>query len=182
MDKIDRVVGVLFTVLTWFSIIAVLIIMVITTVNVVTRSFFRYPIFGAVDVSSLILSIVALCALPVVTMFNGHIKVDLVADKLNPKAQDVLIYFNLLLCAAITIIMSINTFAKAERIYLLGSMTGSLAIPFYPVYYLIAVMMMVSAACAIYNMLHFFITGVTIKADSFNNLKSRLEKGKEEKA
>ena len=178
MDKVDRGVGIVFTILTWFSIIAVILITIITTVNVITRSFFSYPIFGAVDVSSLILSIVALCALPVVTMFNSHIKVDLVANSLKPKAQDVLTYFNLLICAAIMVLMSINTVSKAERVYKLGTTTGSLAIPFYPVYYLIAVMMMVSAACAVYNALHFAITGVTIEPDSFNKIKIRLAKGK----
>lgn len=176
MDKTDRVVGRVFTVLTWFSIVAVIIILVITVLNVITRAFFAYPIFGAVDVSSVVLSLVAMCALPIVTMYNAHIKVDLVADHLPAKVKDVLICANLVMCSTIMIIMSRTTFTKAGKVEALGTRTGSLAIPLYPVYYLISVMLLVSALCALYNFFHFLYCGNTIGIDTFVELKKRLSK------
>ncbi len=178
MDKLDWVVGKCFTVLTWFSIVSVVIIMLITVVNVITRGLFRYPIFGSVDVSSVLLSLVAMCALPIVTMFNTHIKVDLVADRLPKKAQDGLLVFNLLICTGIMVIMSIATFGKADRVRSLGTTTGSLAIPYYPVYYLIAIMAFATAICALYNVFHFLYCGNTIDPLTFTELKKRMPKMK----
>ena len=181
MDKIDQVVGKVFTALTWLSIIAVLIIMAITVVNVITRAFFRYPIFGVVDISEVFLSIVALCALPIVTMFNEHIKVDLVADRLPQRLQDALTCFNLSACAIMLVIISIFTFLKAGRILELGTSSGALHISFYPIYYLISAMMMVSAICAFYNLLHFLATGDLILQNTFSEIKIRFLKAKEVK-
>ena len=173
MDRADSVISKLFTVLTWFSILAAMYIMIMTFVNVFTRAFLSKPIFGIIDTSQLAMPIVALCALPIVTMFNTHIKVDLVADRLPQKVQDVLAIVNLVLCAAIMVAMSYYTFLKAAKVKTLGTMTASLSIPFYPVYYLIAVMMLVSALCAIYNIIHFAVSGTTVNVNTFSRLKSR---------
>lgn len=176
MDKADRVVGMVFTVLTWFSIVAVVFILAITVVNVISRAFFTYPIFGTIDVSSVVLSLVAMCALPIVTMFNTHIKVDLVADRLPEKVKDILICANLVMCTVIMTIMSRTTFTKAGKVQVMGTRTGSLAIPLFPVYYLISFMLLVSALCALYNLFHFLYCGNTIGTETFIEINKRLSK------
>ena len=100
LDAIDRVVGVIFMIFTLIAIVSVIYIMLNTTVNVITRSFFSKSINGSVQTSQIVLSLVALCALPIVTMYKTHIKVDVVAEKLPEKGQNFLLIMNLIISGA----------------------------------------------------------------------------------
>lgn len=179
MDKIDRVASGLFAVLTWLSVLPVIFILLNTTANVITRAFFSHSIYGSVQLSTVTLSLVVMCAMPVVTMYNTHIKVDLVAEKLPQKAQNVLFCFNFIVCAAIMVITAVYTFQKAGKVMAMGTSTDALSIPYWPIYDLIAVMLVLSAICAIYNLIHFIVSGTTVNPMTFTELKARLKSKKE---
>ena len=181
-NRIDLVVSKLFTVLTWFTIVATVFILLNTTANVITRAFFNFAIFGSVQLSTIMLSLVVMCAMPVVTMYNTHIKVDLVAEKLPVKVQSALSGINLLVCAAIMLIGSYYTFDKAAKAYSLGTCTDALSIPYWPVYVLIAVMFIISALCAIYNFFRYISIGSVVGPQTFSDLRKTLGlKDKEDK-
>ena len=175
MDKVDNVVRVIFTALTVLAVAATAYIMLNTFVNIISRVVFSKSINGSVQTSQIVLSLVAMCSIPVVTMYNTHIKVDLVADKLPPKGQDILTCINLVLCSAMMVFMGYYTFIKAGKAMQMGLSMDVPAFPHWPIYDLIAVMLIVSAVCALYNLVHFMITGTLISAFSFDEVKERLK-------
>ena len=179
MDKVDRVASGLFAILTWLSVLPVIFILLNTTANVISRAFFSHSIYGSVQLSTVTLSLVVMCAMPVVTMYNTHIKVDLVAEKLPQKAQNFLFCFNFIVCAAIMMITAVYTFQKAGKVMAMGTSTDALSIPYWPIYDLIAVMLVLSAICAIYNLIHFIVAGNTVNPMTFTELKARLKNKKE---
>ena len=177
MDRIDRVVGGIFTVFTYVGIIAVIFIMMNTTINVITRSFFSYAINGSVQLSQIVLTLVALSALPIVTMFNTHIKVDVVAEKLPQKGQNILQIMNLVLCGAMMFVTCYYTFIKAFKARTMGLSFDVPKFPHWIIYMMIAIMMGISGICAFYNVFHFIRTGTVIGPSSFSEIKKRLQKG-----
>lgn len=180
MDRIDRVVQVIFTILTFTGLIAVVLIGLDTFVNVISRFVFRKAINGSVQVAQITLSLVALCSLPIVTMYNSHIQVDSLVEKLPKKAQTVCTFANLILCSAMMIVLSYYTVLKTIKIKAMGISMDVPPIPHWPVYLLIAIMMAVSALCAIYNVIHYAVSGSLVNVTTFDEVKERLAKRKEE--
>ena len=178
MDKVDRVASGLFAILTWLSVLPVIFILLNTTANVISRAFFSHSIYGSVQLSTVTLSLVVMCAMPVVTMYNTHIKVDLVAERLPQKGQNFLCGANFIVCAAIMVVTAIYTFQKAGKVRAMGTSTDALSIPYWPIYDLIAIMLLLSAVCAIYNLIHFIVTGVTVNPMTFSELKARIKNRK----
>ena len=76
---------------------ALFFLMALTVVHVTGRSFFNSPVTGAIEISTYtLLVIVALwwCSLALV---DGHIKVDLVVDRLSKRAQFIIVNVMLIL-------------------------------------------------------------------------------------
>ena len=175
LDKVDSVVSVVFTALTYLSIIAVVYIMMNTVVNIISRAFFSKSINGSVQTSQIVLSLVAMCALPIVTMYNTHIKVDLVYDKLPKGLQNVLTCANFVLCGAMMFATGYYTFIKAAKARTMGLAMDVPKFPHWPIYDLIAIMMIASGICAVYNLVHYLISGTIIHPQSFREIKARLK-------
>ena len=182
MDKIDRVVGVIFTVLTFAGLIAVVFIGLDTFVNVVCRYVFSKAINGTVQLAQITLSLVALCSLPIVTMYNSHIKVDSLVEKMPQKVQTFFTFFNLILCSAMMVVLTYYTFLKTFKVKEMGLAMDVPPIPHWPVYLLIAIMMGFSAICAIYNIVHYAVDGTVVTMTTFDEVKKRLAARKENKA
>ena len=184
MEKIDRIVGVIFTALTWIAIAAVVYIMLNTTVNVISRAFFKNAINGSVQTSQIVMALVAMCALPIVTMYNSHIKVDVVAEKFPQKGQNILQIANLVICGIMMFVAGYYTFLKAAKAASQGLAMDVPKFPHWPIYDLIAIMLIVSGVCAFYNVFHFVKTGTVITATTFAEIKDRHKaskaQGKEE--
>ena len=180
MDKVDRVVQVIFTILTFAGLIAVVFIGLDTFVNVISRYVFSKAINGSVQLAQITLSLVALCSLPIVTMFNSHIQVDALVEKLPKKAQNFATFFNLIFCSAMMVILSYYTFIKTFKVKAMGLAMDVPPIPHWPVYLLIAIMLAVSALCAIYNVVHYAVSGTVVTINTFDQVKERLSKKKKE--
>jgi len=182
MDKVDRVVGVIFTILTFAGLISVVFIGLDTFVNVISRYVFGKAINGTVQLAQITLSLVALCSLPIVTMYNSHIKVDSVVEKMPQKAQTFFTFFNLILCSAMMIVLTYYTFIKTFKVKAMGLAMDVPPIPHWPVYLLIAIMMAFSAICAIYNIVHYAVDGTVVTMTTFDEVKKRLAARKESKS
>lgn len=180
LDKVDRSVSYIFTAFTFISIAAVVFIMLNTTINVITRSFFSHAINGSVQLSQIVLSLVALCSLPIVTMFNTHIKVDVVAEKLPEKGQKFLVFMNLFLSGLTMFVCGYYTILKAIKTKAMGLAMDVPAFPHWPIYMLIAIMFIISGLCAFYNFYHYAYTGTVVTMKTFDEVKERLS-GKKEK-
>ncbi len=174
MDKVDRVASYIFTVFTWVAIVAAVYLALITVINVIMRFIFSKNILFGIETSQIALAVVALGSLPVVTLYNGHIKVDLVVGNFKQKGQDLMTVINLLLCGGMCGILSYGTFLKAQKIMAQGSHTTVLRFPIWTVYALIAVMMGFTALCCLFNIIHLLVTGKTVEAMTFQEVRDRL--------
>ena len=182
MAKIDNVAGKIFFVLTALSVITSFYVLIITTMDVVGRQL-GHSIFGAVQTSEIALSLLVMCTLPIVTMYNAHIKVDLVMEKMSPKVQKVFVYINLVFSAFVLAVMSYSSYVKTWKIKSLGTCSEAFGIPFWPIYLMISIMLLASAICAVYNIFHYSMTGILISATTFDSMKkNKKESEKEEKA
>jgi TRAP-type C4-dicarboxylate transport system permease small subunit len=166
LRKIDRAVGRVMVIISFLGILASGIILIATIVNVITRSFFNFALNGALEISTDMMIIVAFCALPAVTYFGGHIKVDLVVRKLPNLVQRICKCFNLLLTAGICGLGSWFVFVKAGATKTLGATGSSLHIPYYPFYYVISAMFLICALCAAYNMVSVIVRGDEIDEEA----------------
>ncbi len=182
MAQIDNVAGKIFFVLTALSVITSFYVLIITTADVIGRQT-GHALFGAVQTSEIALSLLVMSTLPIVTMYNAHIKVDLVFEKLSPKVQKALIYVNLVFSAFVLFVLSYSSYTKTWKIKSLGTCSEAFGIPFWPIYLMISIMLLASAICAIYNIFHYAMTGILISATTFDSMKkSKKESGEEVKA
>ena len=110
------------------------IMMLLTVADVVGRYFFKSPVQGALELTGLLLVCVASCALAYSQIKKGHIRVELITERLPEKARailDVVAYF---FCLFGSSMITWQTLIRARE-YLLatrGNLTETLSIPLFP--------------------------------------------------
>ena len=177
MDSIDRAASHVFRFFTYFAIIAQLYIVIITTVNVFSRYFFSTNINGAFETSELAMALISFGALPIVTLFNGHIKVDLIVSRFGTAGQNAMTTVNNVLCAAAMLFIGYYSYEKGLRALAQGISTNSTRILHWPFYMFIALMLVFSALCCIYNVVHLYVTGRPVDDQAFKTLRGRRKTG-----
>lgn len=184
MDKIDHAVSYIFTLLTFFSIAGTAYIAVLTTVNVFCRFVLSRNITFIIETSELCMGLIAFGAFPVVTLYDRHIKVDLIVSRFSPKAQKLMSILNLILGMGMTFFISYYTWQKGLRVMARGICSNSTRIPHWPFYMFISVMLLVAGLCCLYNIMHLLITGKSVNEDTFSTVKKlralKKKKGGEE--
>lgn len=159
MTRADEILGRGAEYLSFIAVFASAVILIATIGNIILRAFFNRSMNGTIEISTDMMVLVAFCALPAVTFFNDHIKVDLLTRRLPARAQRVLKCFNLLIVGGICFIGAKYICDGALYQKQLGSSGSSLYIPFYPFYYLIAAMMFLCALCVVYNLIRVVAVG-----------------------
>jgi TRAP-type C4-dicarboxylate transport system permease small subunit len=159
LERADRIIGKITEYISFAGLGAAAVILVATTGNIILRAFFNRSLNGAIEISTDMMVLVAFCALPVVTFYNGHIKVDLVTAKLPAGVQRVLKCFNLLLVCLVCLVSVKYIYGQAFYQKQLGTSGSSLYIPYYPFYFLIAAMMLICALCVLYNLIRVIAVG-----------------------
>jgi TRAP-type C4-dicarboxylate transport system permease small subunit len=74
---------------------------VLTVADALLRKFLSRPIQGAFEASELLLAALVFFALPYTGLTDGHVSVDLLTDRLRPRARSVVIAVNALICAVL---------------------------------------------------------------------------------
>jgi TRAP-type C4-dicarboxylate transport system permease small subunit len=167
MAKSDAAIGKVVTGVSIVGVCATAVILVATLTNVISRAVFNIALNGAVDLSNVFLVAVAFCALPGVTFYGGHIKVDIITEKMPPRGRKFFQAFNLAAVTLICVITAWYTIGKAIQEITVGSSGSSLRIPYYPFYFLISAMFFLTAFCVAYNFVHLIVTGEEIEAELF---------------
>jgi TRAP-type C4-dicarboxylate transport system permease small subunit len=167
MAKSDAAIGKVLTGVSLVGVGATAVILVATLTNVISRAVFNIALNGAVDLSNVFLVAVAFCALPGVTFYGGHIKVDIVTEKMPPPLRKFFQGFNLAATTAICALTAWYTIGKAIKEITVGSSGSALRIPYYPFYFLISAMFFLTAFCVAYNLVHLIVTGTEIEAELF---------------
>ena len=108
------------------------IMMFLTAADVAMRYFFDMPISGAFDLTEYMMAIIFAFGLPFCAVWKGHIRVDILMERLSEKAQTII--------TAITMPVSLGLFAliawQSYRYILIqgesGIVSSVLLIPRYP--------------------------------------------------
>jgi len=129
-----------------------LIAMVIMTcIDVVGRYVFGNPLTGTVEIVKISMAAIVFFSLPWLFLKNDHIVVDLFPE---PKAQipfKLLVIARLLISVLVTWVLGRRIWAYAERTIEDGDVTEFLRIPQWPVVTVIAAMIFVVVAIAIFR-------------------------------
>lgn len=102
----------------------------------ITGRFFGYPIPGAYELVSLAGGIIIGLAVPATSRAKGHLSVDLVLGMLPKRAQGFLIITTRLIGIAVFLLVGCSMISMGIRLKYSGEVTAVLALPFYPVVYL----------------------------------------------
>ncbi|MEW6667178.1 MAG: TRAP transporter large permease subunit [Thermodesulfobacteriota bacterium] len=112
------------------GILALMVLLI--TADVVLRYAFNRPIKGSYEVVELMLVVIVYLGLAFVQIKKAHISVNMVTDKLSPRAVSILESATYLLCLGIFVLITWQCAVKAEVLRSDGTTSDLLLIPNYP--------------------------------------------------
>jgi TRAP-type transport system small permease protein len=110
---------------------ALVIMMLLTTVDVIGRQF-NHPVLGALELTEYLVLIVILSMLSYTQKEKGHVNVDMLIRHFSPRAQAVVDIITNLLCLALMILITYKGFEYALDSMEAGESSPNLSIPKYP--------------------------------------------------
>lgn len=135
--------------------------MFLTTIDVIGRNLFNAPLPGGYEVTAFLLMTLFFLSLPIVTIRNGHITVNLIDGILgNQGLRNLLLFYNTIAA----IMMSALTWflvRLALDINRYGDLSLYLQIPKAPFIFLAAASVGITAAIFIFRIVLFFIPGLS---------------------
>lgn len=125
---------------------ALLVAMVLlTTVDVVGRYFFGQPLQGAFELTEMAMGAMVFASLPLVTLRRQHVTVDLLASALPRRWRRLQAALVDLVVAGCSAAVAWQLVRKAERLAEAHETTATLAIPVYPLVWVMAALALVAA-------------------------------------
>ncbi|MCB2187620.1 MAG: TRAP transporter small permease [Deltaproteobacteria bacterium] len=112
--------------------------MALTCVDVIMRGV-NFPLFGAVEIVSLLATVVLACAMPLTHLEHGHVGVDMLVRKFPPRVQLLVDCFTGVLSAAIFGLVCWQMFLYAGTLRRSGEVSMSVGLPSYLIVYVVAV-------------------------------------------
>ena len=119
--------------LSWIMLFAM---MALTAVDLFLRNFTNASILGSVELTELLMVIVVFCSLAQCEVDNGHIRVELIMDKMGPKTRAIADVFTQSLCTILFALMSLSIFNHSANMKKYGEVTMDLGLPLYPFVYI----------------------------------------------
>jgi len=126
------------------SSVILVILMLLTVVDVISRYLFNWPLRGAFEITELMLLVLIFAGLPLVSHADEHVTMDFIDRLLPGRARDVWIRVMHAVCAAIMFFLTWQTWIKAGKIYGYGDTTDVLRIAVGPFVYFMAVMVLLT--------------------------------------
>jgi TRAP-type C4-dicarboxylate transport system permease small subunit len=117
----------------------VLLMMFLTTLDVVLRYFFSSPIPGALEVSEIMLAIFGILGIAYTHGAGANVRVAMLVEKLPVRAAAVLNLLTGLLSFQIIVMLVWYGVVMGVEEYQFGTTTDSLKIPLYPLHFLLPV-------------------------------------------
>lgn len=111
--------------------------MLVTVFDVATRAA-GTPIFGMVEIVSLLAVIVLACAMPMTHVENGHVGVGLLVNRWKPRNQTIMDIINGLVSTALFAVVSWQMFLYGNTMKKSGEVSMSLQLPTYLLIYVVA--------------------------------------------
>jgi TRAP-type C4-dicarboxylate transport system permease small subunit len=138
MGSYEKIVTWLARSINWLAAIAIMVMMLLTTADVILR-YFRHPIPGTYEIVGFLGSIGVGFALASTSMQNGHVAVSVLLQRLSRKTQSVVEAVNSLLAAGFFSLVTWQSVVLGNDLRRTGEVSLTLEMPFYPFVYGIAV-------------------------------------------
>jgi len=128
-----------------------MVMMMITTVDVVSRYIFNYPLRSAFEVTELLLVILIFAGLPLVSHADEHVTMDFIDRMLPDAVRLALVRVVHVICAAVMFFLAWQIWLKAGKISTYGDTTDVIKIPIAPFVYFMSVMIGVTGLIHIFK-------------------------------
>lgn len=142
----------------WFRVVidaisglALLGMMLLTFFDVIGRTIFSQSIFGSLELTELLLLIVAFVALPSLSYASGHIVFDLLEGLLPARPGQILFQFANVVSGLVFAGAAWVTAVRAERSEQFGDVTAQFSISLWPFHYMVAFALLLT------SMVHFLL-------------------------
>ena len=135
---IDRYTGPVIRLTEQAGRLALLLMVVLITVDVVLRYFFNRPIKGSYELVEFMMVFLVFSGLAFTQQKKSHVAVSLLTEKLSPGTNAVLSSITGVLCFAILALVSWRSIVQAESVRTAGTCSGVLFIPHYPFMWVVA--------------------------------------------
>jgi TRAP-type C4-dicarboxylate transport system permease small subunit len=120
-------------------------LMVITTLDVIGRYIFNWPLRGAFEITELLLLALVFAGLPLVSRADEHVTLDFIDAALGDRGRRLIRRFVDVVCGLIILGLAWRVWIKAGKIAGYGDTTDVLRIPVGPFVYFMALMVAVTA-------------------------------------
>ncbi len=117
--------------------VAITAMMVLTVVDVIGR-FFKYPIFGSVELIGFLATIIVAAALPYTYKVDGHVGVEILVRLLSKKTQLIIDLFTRTISLILFSLVTWQMFLYAKDIHKTGEVSMNLEFPIYYIIYLLS--------------------------------------------
>ena len=124
-------------ILKFIGAIAITAMMLLTVVDVI-GCFFKYPIFGSVELVGFLATIIVAAALPYTYKVEGHVGVEILVRLLSKKTQLIIDLCTRTLTLVLFGLISWQMFLYAADIHKTGEVSMNLEFPIYYIIYLLA--------------------------------------------
>ncbi|WP_440997240.1 TRAP transporter small permease [Arhodomonas sp. SL1] len=135
------------------SAVLLVLMLAVTTVDVIGRYFFNAPILGAFEVSEVAMALLIYAGLPLVCMDRGNVSVTLLTERLGPGLRRIQATVVSLVGAGVLGVLAWRLARQAMRLSSYGDTTMFLSIPLGPVAWGMAVLTGVAALLMLANAL-----------------------------
>ena len=133
------------------SSVILVILMLLTVVDVVSRYLFNWPLRGAFEITELMLLVLIFAGLPLVSHADEHVTMDFIDHFLGPGGRSSLIRLVHAVTAGVMALLAWLTWRKAVAIGGYGDTTDVLKILVAPFVYFMAVMIAVTGLVHAYK-------------------------------
>jgi TRAP-type C4-dicarboxylate transport system permease small subunit len=139
MSRLEKIVILVTRWLNWIAAVTLIVVMGIVCANVVGRSFWGAPVKGTVDIVSLLGAIIVGWAIAYTQVLKGHIRIDLLVQRLPPRIQYIIDSVIDLAGLALFALISWQTVIFAKANFEVGELSEVLKLPITPFASVVAV-------------------------------------------
>jgi TRAP-type C4-dicarboxylate transport system permease small subunit len=118
--------------------------MALTTLDIVSRYLFNWPLRGAFEVTELLMLTLIFAGLPLASRAGEHVTLDFIDLLLGPRGQELVRRAVDLVCGIIILALAWRVWIKAGKIAAYGDTTDVLRLPVTPFVYFMTFMVVLS--------------------------------------
>lgn len=112
LQRIDQILSKIFQIMTYVGGVVICFIMILSVVNIITRSAFKAPIYGAIEVVSYGALLAGAFALAQNEMDDGNATMTLIVDKMKVRKKAVASVITNIICTIFYIFVSIRFYGE----------------------------------------------------------------------